>query len=306
MGPDQPAGSSAPHARRPRGAHVTALEGLLLAAPAWLVLVPVILIPLGMALYMSMTTESLISVVEPVFVGLENFWEEVLGSGEFWRSLLVTMTIMVASLLVQVPVGFALALALVKPFRGRNAVQAGVVIPMLLTPVAVALMWKFMANPGLGLIRWIASVVDPTARPNLFGSQIGSLGLIVLVNSWINIPFVMLMLLAGLVGIPEELNEAAAIDGAGRIQALAFVTIPLLTPVIAVTCAVRAVADYRMFDLVYVLTKGGPGDSTRNLSMLVYQDALMYFDIGRACAIAIAMAIIALPSYWLFARMTRP
>ena len=277
-----------------------------MAAPAWLVLVPVILIPLGMALYMSMTTESLISVVEPVFVGLENFWEEVLGSGEFWRSLLVTMTIMVASLLVQVPVGFALALALVKPFRGRNAVQAGVVIPMLLTPVAVALMWKFMANPDLGLIRWIASVVDPTARPNLFGSQIGSLGLIVLVNSWINIPFVMLMLLAGLVGIPEELNEAAAIDGAGRIQALAFVTIPLLTPVIAVTCAVRAVADYRMFDLVYVLTKGGPGDSTRNLSMLVYQDALMYFDIGRACAIAIAMAIIALPSYWLFARMTRP
>ena len=277
-----------------------------MAAPAWLVLVPVILIPLGMALYMSMTTESLISVVEPVFVGLENFWEEVLGSGEFWRSLLVTMTIMVASLLVQVPVGFALALALVKPFRGRNAVQAGVVIPMLLTPVAVALMWKFMANPDLGVIRWIASVVDPTARPNLFGSQIGSLGLIVLVNSWINIPFVMLMLLAGLVGIPEELNEAAAIDGAGRIQALAFVTIPLLTPVIAVTCAVRAVADYRMFDLVYVLTKGGPGDSTRNLSMLVYQDALMYFDIGRACAIAIAMAIIALPSYWLFARMTRP
>ncbi len=282
------------------------LEGLLFAAPAWLVLVPVILIPLGMALSMSLTTETLISVVEPAFVGLKNYWDEVIGSPEFWHSLLVTVTLMVASLLVQLPIGFALALALHRPFRGRDGVQAAIVVPMLLTPVAVALMWKFMANPDLGVIRWVASLVDPSARPNLFGSQVGSLGLIVFVNSWINIPFVMLMLLAGLTGIPEEMNEAAEIDGAGRVQALRYVTIPLLMPVIAVTCAVRAVADYRMFDLVYVLTRGGPGDSTRNLSMLVYQQALTYFDIGRASAIAIAMALIALPSYWLFARMTRP
>jgi multiple sugar transport system permease protein len=270
------------------------------------VLIPVILIPLIMAASMSTTTESLISVADPKSVGLENFWDEVLASPDFWRSLVVTVMIMVASLLVQVPIGFALALALLKPFRGRGAVRGAIVIPMLLTPVAVGLMWKFMANPDLGVIRWIASVAEPGARPNLFGSPLASFALIVAVNSWINIPFVMLMLLAGLVGIPDEVTEAAAIDGAGRVQALVNVTIPMLLPVLAVTCAVRAVADYRMFDLVYVLTKGGPGDATRNLSMLVYQEGLIFYELGRSAAIAIAMAVIAIPSYWLFARMTRP
>ena len=298
----RPAAPGAPRRRRGQRARLT---GLLFAGPAWAVLIPVILVPLVMAVSMSMSTESLISVIEPRFVGLENYWDEVLGSSDFWRSLLVTVTIMVASLLIQVPAGLALALALLKPFRGREAVRAAIVIPMLLTPVAVGLMWKFLANPDLGVIRWVASFAEAGARPNLFGSPLGSMALIVAVNSWINIPFVTLMLLAGLVGIPDEVNEAAAIDGAGRVQGLLYVTIPMLLPVLAVTAAVRAVADYRMFDLVYVITKGGPGDATRNLSMLVYQESLVYFQLGRAGAIAIAMAIIAIPSYWLFARMTQ-
>jgi multiple sugar transport system permease protein len=250
------------------------LEGLLFASPAWLVLAPVILLPLFLSVYQSTTTENLISVGAARQIGLKNYFDEVISSPDFWRSLMVTVTIMVASLIVQIPIGLGLALALVKPFRGRGAVQAGIVVPMLLTPVAIGLMWKFLANPDLGVIRWVASAVDPSARPNLFGSAAGSLGLIVAVNSWINIPWVTIMLLAGLVGIPKELHESAAIDGAGRIQSLVHVTIPVLMPVLAVTCAIRAVADYRMFDIVWALTKGGPGDATRNLSMLDYQQSL--------------------------------
>lgn len=281
-------------------------EGLVFAAPAWLVLIPVILLPLVVSAYQSTTTENLISIGAARSIGLENYLDEVISSPDFWRSLMVTVTIMVASLVVQIPIGFGLALALLKPFRGRGAVQAAIVVPMLLTPIAVGLMWKFMANPDLGIIRWVASAVDPSARPNLFGSSVGSLGLIVAVNSWINIPWVTLMLLAGLVGIPKELQESAEIDGAGRIQSLAFITIPVLMPVLAVTCAIRAVADYRMFDIVWAVTKGGPGDATRNLSMLDYQQGLVFFEIGRAAAIGIVMALIAIPSYRLFSRMTRP
>jgi ABC-type sugar transport system permease subunit len=117
---------------------------------------------------------------------------------------------------------------------------------------------------------------------------------------------VTLMLLAGLMAIPDDLYEAAALDGASRFQAGRYVTLPLLLPVIAVTSVLRMAADYRMFDLVYVVTRGGPGDATRNLSLLAYQQAFLNFHLGRACAIAVAMAVIALPAYFLLARVTRP
>jgi multiple sugar transport system permease protein len=280
------------------------LDGSAFLLPGWLVLIPVVGVPLIVAVYTSLTNESLLATEPARFVGLANFQREVL-SGRFWSSLAVTVTVMICSLIVQVPIGFALAHALVKPFRGRSALRTALTIPMLLTPIAVGLMWKFLADPDFGIIRWAASLADQSGRPNVLGNPISALALVVVVNSWINIPFVTLMLLAGLVGIPDDLYEAAAIDGADRRRTLRYITIPMLLPVLAVTCALRAAADYRMFDIVYTVTKGGPGDATRNLSMLVYQQGLLYFQIGRASAIAVAMALIALPSYWFFVRMVR-
>jgi multiple sugar transport system permease protein len=273
--------------------------------PAWLLLVAVVLVPLGMAVYASLTNESLVSVRPTEFTGLENYRTQVL-SGDFWASLLVTVQIIVFSLLVQVPVGYALALALVRRFRGRTALRAAVTLPMLLTPVAVGLMWRFLADPDLGLIRWISSAVDSSAHPNLLGSPTGAIALVVAVNTWINVPFVMLMLLAGLLAIPDELYEAAALDSANWFQVERYITLPMLLPVLAITCALRAAADYRMFDLVYVVTRGGPGDATRNLSLLAYQEGVVNFHIGSACAIAVAMAIVALPAYFLLLRVTQP
>lgn len=281
------------------------LAGLAFTSPAWIVLVFVIVIPLIVAAMTSLTNENLTSVLPPKDVGLRNYQTRVF-SDDFLHNLIVTIEIIVLSLLVQIPIGMALALALVKPFRGRALARTLIALPMLLTPIAVGLMWKFVANPDLGVVRLIAEWIDPTARPNVFADSLASLGLIVFVNSWINVPFVTLALLAGLVGIPGDLYEAAAIDGAGRIASFLNVTIPLIMPVLLTTVAIRAVADYRMFDLVYTITKGGPGDATVNLSMRTYQEALLYFTVGRASALAIAMAILALPAYWLFSRVTRP
>lgn len=279
--------------------------GALFTAPAWLLLAAVVLVPLGTAVYTSLTDESLVSLRPAELVGTENYARYVFD-GAFWSSLVVTVQIIVASVVVQVAIGYWLALTLARGFRGRGAFRTAIVLPMMLTPVAVGLMWRFLADPDLGMVRWIAELFDDGARPNLLGSPLGALALVVAVNSWINIPFVTLLLVAGLLAIPRELYEAAALDGANRFQVGRYVTLPQLVPVLGVVCMLRVAADYRMFDLVYVVTRGGPGDATRNLSMLAYQQGLVNFHVGRACAIAVAMAVIALPAYFFFSRATRP
>jgi ABC-type sugar transport system permease subunit len=291
------------HRRRWAGRR-TRKAGTAFVAPAWLLLAAVVIVPLGVAAYASFTNESLVSVAPTRVVGLENYRTQL--TAPFWSSLLVTVQIIVLSLAVQIPIGYTLALTLSRRFRGRSVFRAAITLPMLLTPVAVGLMWRFLADPDLGLVRWIASLFDGSAHPNLLGSPAGAIALVVAVNTWINVPFVTLMLLAGLLAIPDELYEAAALDGASRFQMGRYIIVPLLLPVIAVTCVLRVAADYRMFDLVYIVTRGGPGDATRNLSLLAYQQAFQDFNIGRSCAIAVAMAIIALPTYFLLVRVTRP
>jgi len=295
-------GGQAP--RRAQGGRAQRWAGAALTGPVWVLLAAVILAPLVVAIYTSLTNDNLAAAGPTQFVGGQNYHSQVL-QGSFWQSAGITVIIMAGSLLVQIPVGYVLARALLHPLRGRAAFRAVIALPMMLTPVAVGLMWRFFADPDLGVIRAIAAGLHTSSNPNLLGTPWEALVLIVVVNSWINIPFVTLVLLAGMIGIEQELFEAAAVDGAGWFQVERRITIPMLGPALAACCVLRMAADYRMFDLVYTITQGGPGTSTLNLSMLAYQQSMVYFEIGRACAIAVAMAILALPAYWLFAKVTR-
>lgn len=251
-----------------------------------------------------MTDESLVSTSPRNFIGLANYLRRVFAS-DFGSSLLVTILIIVLSVAIQMPLGLALALLLAGALKGKPLFRGLISLPMILSPMAVGLMFRFIIDPDLGLIRSFASFINDTWQPNLLGSSVGALGLIVAVNSWINVPFVTLMLLAGLVGVPQDLYEAAALDGAGWWATLRSITLPSIAPVAAVTVALRIAADYRMFDLVFNITRGGPGASTVNVSMLAYQESMTNFEIGRACAIAVAMAVIALPFYRFFSRMVQ-
>ncbi|WP_162529277.1 carbohydrate ABC transporter permease [Segeticoccus rhizosphaerae] len=258
-----------------------------------------------MAVRASFTNESLTQVQPASFVGGENYADQVFTSS-FFHALWVTVAIIVLSLIVQIPLGLAVATALARPFRGRSVLRSAITVPMMLTPIAVGLMWRFLADPDLGVIRWAASLVQHNAHPNLFGSETGALALLIVVNAWINVPFVTLLLAAALIGVPEEIREAAAIDGAGASKTFWYVLLPMIAPVIAVVALLRGAADYRMFDLIYVVTQGGPGDATRNLSLLAYQQGLISFQVGRASAIAIAMAVVAAPAYLLYTRVIKP
>jgi len=295
---------------RVRGHHQSKLlrrrrvTGLALLSPALAVLLAVMAIPIAYGLYQSLTNESLVRPGQTKFIGLENYAQRVLAPS-FGNAAIVTALIMVLSLAVQLPIGYWLALNLSRRIGASSVFRTILTMPMMMTPVAVGLMWRFLADPDLGIIRWIASAVDASAHPNLLSSPISAVLLIVVVNSWINIPLVTLLLLAGLLGVPDELYEAAAIDGANRWQTRWHITIPSILPVVAVVCVLRLAGDYCMFDLVYTVTHGGPGTATRNLSMLAYQEGLVNYSIGRATSIAMTMALLALPAYWVFRRVSR-
>ena len=280
------------------------LTGLGLTVPAMALLLLVVALPLGLGVYQSMTNKALTAPNSGQFIGLENYATKVIAPS-FGSATWVTLLIMVLSLTLQLPIGYWLALNLSVPLRASSVFRTIITLPMMLTPVAVGLMWRFLADPDTGLIRWVVSIFGDDSRPNLLNSQFGALALIVVVNSWINIPFVTILLLAGLMGVPQDLYEAATIDGANRWQLRWHVTLPCLMPVLAVTCVLRLAGDYRMFDLVYTVTKGGPGSATRNLSMLTYQEGLVNYNTGRATAMAITMAVMAIPAYFLYRKVSR-
>jgi multiple sugar transport system permease protein len=277
---------------------------LAFLSPALGILIIVIALPMAIGLYQSLTNMALTRPGAPDFIGSTNYENRVF-TASFGRAAGVTASIMVLSLIVQLPIGYYLALCLSRRIPASSVFRTILTIPMMLTPVAVGLMWRFLADPDLGVIRWIVSLVDSSAHPNLLASSSGALLLIVAVSSWSHIPFVTLMLLAGLLAVPDELYEAAAVDGANSWQRRWHITLPSLAPVLLIVCVLRLAGDYRMFDLVYTVTNGGPGSSTRNLSMLAYMEGLQYYQIGRACAIAMAMALLALPAFFAYRKVAR-
>ena len=176
-------------------------------------------------------------------------------------------------------------------------------LPMLLTPVAIGMMWSLMLNPDIGVIKWLQGFVG--LEINYMGSPTSALAAIIFLEWWGHLPFVVLVLMAGILNLPREIVEAAAIDGANWIQTNLRVIIPMLAPVIAVVTIIRSVNAFRMFDTIFVLTSGGPGSSTVNLPFLAYKTAFTYFDTSRASAIAVAIVILVLPVYFIFLRMTK-
>ncbi|MHB1475945.1 MAG: carbohydrate ABC transporter permease, partial [Dermatophilaceae bacterium] len=158
--------------------------GLALTTPAWALLLYAVGIPVVVAVVASMTDESLVSTSPRSFVGLANYLRRVFAS-DFGSSLLVTILIIVLSVVIQMPLGLGAALMLANPLRGKPLFRGLISLPMILSPMAVGLMFRFIIDPDLGLIRWFASFINDTWQPNLLGSPVGALGLIVAVNSWI-------------------------------------------------------------------------------------------------------------------------
>ena len=202
------------------------------------------------------------------------------------------------------PLGIGLAVLLAEGLRGSRIFRSVILMPMLLTPVAVGLMWRFMFNSDLGIIDW---GLRSLGLPNVswIGDPGWAVAAIVIVDSWQNIPFVMLFSLAGIQGLSRDPYDAGRVDGASGWQLLRYLTLPMLEPVLLIVLMIRIVEGVKLFDLIYVITAGGPGTATQNLSLLAYRTGFTFLATSRGAAIGVALALMLTPAYILWTRATR-
>jgi len=271
------------------------LAGYGFVAPVVLVIGVMIIYPIIRSFIMSVTNWNMASgAASHAFVGLKNF-KSVFELSEFGQMSKVTILYTIVGVLGKMYVGLAVALLLNRRFRGRSIVRALVVIPWAIPSVVVATVFLIALDPTFGIINGtlvhsgvIAKGIPFLSVPSLaMTSVIG-------VAVWRYFPFVTLMLLAGLQGIPRELYEVAAIDGANAWRRFLHVTWPLLKPVWSIVLILQIVWTIREFDLVYLVTKGGPGSSTAVIGVDIYLNAFRYLRLGTAAAESVFLTLISM------------
>jgi multiple sugar transport system permease protein len=261
----------------------------LLIGPAVLYLLVFAIYPLVHSLSLSFTDLSG-AASSGGWVGLRNY-AQLLGDPQFWNAAGNSAIMVAAGVAVQVLGGLALALFFNQHLRGSWIVRGILLLPMLLTPVVVGLMWRALLNPDWGLINWALETVGLPAP-----DWLGSVGLakltIILVDSWQWTPFVFMIVFARLQSLPEDVFEAAAMDGAGPWTTFRRITLPMLAPAIVFAAVFRTVDAFRSFDLIYGLSYGGPARGTTTLAFFAFQNGFQFQNYGYAAASAYAMLLI--------------
>lgn len=274
-----------------------------LTIPTWIFLALVVLVPFFYGVYISFLNINLASFLPPSFVGFDNY-KAVLAASETWSTLRITLIITFIGLLTQIPIGILLALVLHENLRGTKVFRSILITPMLLTPVAVGLTYRFMFDTDLGVINWALGSLG-IERVNWLGSQTSALFAIIIVDSWQSIPFVMLLVLAALTAISPSLYEAARVDGASANQIFRRITLPLITPTLLVITMIKIMDFLKLFDTLFILTRGGPGNATTTLGLWTYKTGFVFLEFSRAAALGVIITIITLPVYFLWRRASR-
>jgi len=275
---------------------------LLLLGPALVYLIAFSLFPLVYSLWNSFTDLS-ISKESGQFIGLDNY-VAILNDPFFWNAAWNTTVMVGASVLLQVVLGIALALFFDQHLHGSWFVRGALILPMLITPIVVGLMWRALLNPDWGIVDWLLETIGLDA-PNWLGSTEWSMRTLVIADTWQWTPFVFLIVYARLQGLPDHVREAAQADGAGRWALFRHITLPLLAPAIAFAAIFRAIDAFRSFDLVFGLTYGGPARSTTTLSFLAYQSGFQFQDYGYSAAIAYVMVVVLIVASTITLRFVR-
>jgi multiple sugar transport system permease protein len=223
------------------------------------------------------------------FVGLENY-ANLFAEPVFWESLRTTLLIVLVAVPLELLLGFAAATLFVREFPGKRLAVTAAVIPTILAPVAVAVMWKILlASPWGFLMDTVFYPLGLFRDVSVFGVGAWALAAIIAIDVWQWAPFAFLVFLAGLSSLPAKPYEAAAVDGASPLQTFRHLTLPLLTPFIVVMAFIRLIDAFKLFDTVFILTKGGPGTATETLSLFAYRYNFEYWKLGETSALAIVI-----------------
>ena len=276
------------------------IKGLSDRAIAWIFVAPTIFLllainifPLIWTIQLSFTNYRANRLTrEPEFIGLRNY-ERILTDSDIWLNMQATAHFLFWTITLQVLIGFALAWLIHRNFRGSNFWTTVIVLPMMLSPAVVGNFWKFLYQPQIGLFNYIVTFFtggDPS-RFEMLGSVQLAPWSIVIVDTWMWTPFVMLICLAGLRSIPDYIYEAAEIDRASKLRQFFTITVPMVLPFLMLAVLFRGIENFKMFDLVVQLTGGGPGSTTELTSINLKREAFEKWRTGYASAYAIILFV---------------
>ena len=269
--------------------------------PAVLVILIVTLFPLAYSLTISFQQMRLVPPSPPRFVGLDNY-ATLLSQARFWQVLWNTSIIVLASVTLQYVLGFALALALHSKVPAERLFRVSFLFPMLMAPVAVALIWRMLFHSTLGPINQFFSAFGLVNLPFVTDPVLARMSL-VLVEVWQWTPFVILLMLAGLQSLPRDIYEAAELEDASAWTQFRTITFPMLLPLSVAVVFIRIIEGFKIVDTVFVLTGGGPGDATTVLAWLTYVTTFNFTDFGKGNAYAYIIALITMGLSVFYIRM---
>lgn len=268
------------------------LYAYMLNVPAFILIFATVIFPIVYSLEVSLLDWNLKRPMAKTFIGLRNYID-ILSEPDFLQTLGRTFVFVFLSVGVMVVLGLAISLLLSQEFKGRGALRAIVLIPWAIPAVVNGIMWKWILDASYGILNagllglgLTESYIPFLAQPST------AFGFAVVANIWKRIPFAIILLLAALQTIPDELYEAATVDGTSAWKKLTNITLPMISQTLMVVLIFQTMISLRVFDLIYVLTSGGPGDATEVVGWHLYKEAFQFLQVGRGSAIGYIIAII--------------
>jgi multiple sugar transport system permease protein len=258
--------------------------------PAFIILLLLAVGPLFFMIINSFRAWKLSVPAPPRFVGLKNYWI-LIRDGRFWNAFSNTIILMVIGILVQSLFGLGIALLLRENFRLRSLVVGLLLIPVLIAPVVIGVTWRLLLHNEFGLVNYYLGLLNIQGPLWIQSNRFWGLFSIFIVDTWQWTPFVALVLLAGLESIPQQVYEAADVDGAAPFRVFWKMTLPLLKPMFLLIILLRTIFIFKIFDPVFIITEGGPGVATESLSLFTYYIGMKHFDIGYAMSAGVIQII---------------
>ncbi|MDK4742369.1 carbohydrate ABC transporter permease [Rhizobium sp. LEGMi198b] len=274
------------------------MSGTWMTTRAWLLMLPLLVVmiavigwPLVDTVRLSFTDAKLVGT-EGSFVGIENYTKMISGSN-FQRTLVTTALFAIISVAAEMVIGVLAALLLNQEFRGRTALRALMILPWALPTVVNATLWRLIYNPEYGALNAALTqlgLID--AYRSWLGEPGTALSALIVADCWKNFPLVALIALAALQAVPRDITAASLVDGAGPIARFRFVILPYLAGPLMVALVLRTIEAFKVFDIIWVMTRGGPANSTRTLSILVYQEAFSFQRAGSGASLALMVTLL--------------
>jgi multiple sugar transport system permease protein len=261
----------------------------LFLTPTMLLLLGIAIFPLIWSLYLSFTQYNVNRRADPVWIGFKNY-ERLLNDPEIWARFSDTARFVIPAVVIELLLGFGLAFLLNRNFKGRGFIVTTMLIPMMLSPLIVALFWKYMLQTDRGVVNFFVRDVTHLGAPDWLNDPGTAMWSLVLVDVWQWTPFIMLISLAGLSAVPKYLYEAAEVDRASGWFRFRHITLPLVTPLLLIAVLFRTMDSYKMFDQAYALTGGGA--ETNVLSITLFKMAFEDFNTGKGSALGYIMLIV--------------